>query len=126
MTRFIVAWGPAGGWAGVLFLLSEVHGAPRIVWFALHDKLVHFGLYFVLGAALAWGQRKSPFPVSHVVALLAGVAYGAVDEWHQSFVPGRMPSMSDFYVDVLGLSVAYLLVQASWKAVSRLRSVPST
>lgn len=125
MIRVLVAWGPAALWAGVLFLLSELSGTPRIAWLALHDKLVHFGLYFVLGGLLAWGQRRSPFRVSHMVVLLAGAVYAAVDEWHQSFVPHRIPSVSDFVADLLGMTVAYLVVQASWNVLAGARSVPS-
>jgi VanZ family protein len=40
------------------------------------------------------------------LAVLMTAVYGALDEWHQSFVPGRFPERADFYADVLGAAVA--------------------
>lgn len=113
MIPAISAWGPAATWAAVLFLLSELHGGSNLVWFALHDKLVHLALYGVMGITLAWGQRRSPLPggrARHVLALLAGFAYGAADEWHQSFVPGRTPALDDFLADVVGVTAGYVVL----------------
>lgn len=116
MKRTLLAWGPAAVWAAVLFLSSEWSGLPRSVWAALNDKLVHFVLYGVLGATLAWGKHNASPAPPHWALLLLGAGYGAVDEWHQSFVPRRDPSLGDLTADVIGLGVGYLLL---WVASSR-------
>ena len=36
--------------------------------------------------------------------------YGATDEYHQSFVPGRTMSVSDLMVDLIGAGAALLIV----------------
>jgi VanZ family protein len=35
-----------------------------------------------------------------------GVLYALTDEWHQSFVPGRDPSLGDAFFDALGVAFA--------------------
>ena len=35
-------------------------------------------------------------------AVLLAVVYGATDEWHQSFVPGRTPELRDLFADAVG------------------------
>ncbi len=44
-----------------------------------------------------------------VLLLLIGVGYGALDEWHQSFVPGRDVSVADWGADIAGMIIGLLL-----------------
>ncbi len=46
----------------------------------------------------------------HVVLLAVGCTDGALDEWHQSLVPGRTPEVADWLEDVAGVFVGYLIV----------------
>ena len=110
MNRTLLAWGPAVAWAAVLFLLSEWSALPRSTWAAENDKVVHVVLYTILGAALAWGRRHSAGTPPHWSLLLVGYGYGAVDEWHQSYVPRRQPSAGDLSADVIGVTLGYVLV----------------
>ena len=72
--------------------------------------VAHFTIYAALWTSLAWalGWRRP------LLAFIATVAYGAVDELHQSFVPGRDASPVDLAVDALGAGLA-------WAAAARLR-----
>jgi VanZ family protein len=36
-----------------------------------------------------------------------GVLYGVLDEWHQSFVPGRVVSVADWAADIIGVVLGY-------------------
>ena len=72
------------------------------------DKLAHLVLYGVLGASLARG-RKLQGHLPHAVLILLGALYGASDEWHQSFVPGRHVSALDWMADLCGVAVGYWL-----------------
>lgn len=76
------------------------------------DKLVHVGIYAVLGACLAWGRRRSTggaparFGV-HLALVALGALYGASDELHQSLVPGRDASALDWLADLCGVTLGY-------------------
>ncbi len=104
----LLGWGPAALWAAVLFLLSELPGT--IVGLPSGtDKLVHGGLYLILGLSLAWGKGRTGSGAPVVLLLLMGMGYGALDEWHQSFVPGRDVSVGDWVADSAGVMLGLLL-----------------
>jgi len=104
----VLGWGPVALWAAVLFLLSELQGAGGGLLAGV-DKLVHGGLYFVLGLCFAWGKEKTGSSVPAVLLLFMGVGYGALDEWHQSFVPGRDVSVGDWVADSAGVIIGLVL-----------------
>ena len=104
----LFGWGSAALWAAVLFLLSELPGTGVSLPDDT-DKLVHGGLYLILGLSLAWGKASTGSGVPVVVLLLMGVGYGALDEWHQSFVPGRDVSVGDWVADSIGVMLGLLL-----------------
>jgi VanZ family protein len=68
-----------------------------------HDKLLHAAAYAVLGALVrgAFGVRLRPW-VGLSLAIAVGTAYGASDEWHQSFVPNRSSDSGDLAADAVG------------------------
>ena len=70
----------------------------------------HFALYAVLGALLGVGWLRSPKAISHGLLLIIGALYGMSDEWHQMYVPGRMPDVADWIADVAGLLSGYAWV----------------
>lgn len=111
MKDFFLVWGPALVWAAILFLLSELREVPPALesFTVLNNKLIHFLLYSTLGAALAWGRHRGGERVAHAVLLVAGYTYGALDEWHQSFVPGRNPSVADWVANVAGVTAGYFV-----------------
>lgn len=110
MTQVLLAWGPAATWAAVLFLLSEARLNAGPSWLNINDKVVHLGLYLVLGATLAWAQRHERRG-SFLLFLFLGMVYGVLDEWHQSFVPGRVPSWGDWVADAAGVVLGFFLLR---------------
>jgi VanZ family protein len=50
-------------------------------------------------------------------ALAMSIAYAALDEWHQAYVPGRSATLSDVLVDAGGCCLGWL----AWMAASRLK-----
>ena len=108
MKAWVFGWGPAALWATVLFLLSELEGVGRGLPTGA-DKLAHGGLYLILGLSLAWGKRRTRAGVPGLLLLLMGVGYGALDEWHQSFVPGRFFTVGDWVADSAGVMLGLVL-----------------
>jgi VanZ family protein len=94
----------------VLFVLSAWSNPTMPYLFAGGDKLVHAGLYGVLGMALGFGRVRSAVPPPHLVLILLGALYGATDEFHQVFVRGRSPDWADWVADVVGVVSGYFLV----------------
>jgi VanZ family protein len=112
VTDRLLPWVPAAAWAALLFFLSSRPSlpSPDVAHF---DKVAHFGAYLVLGGLLAFAVDRAGLPL--VVAVVLGSAYGASDEIHQMFVPGRTPSVADWVADTAGVLTAVLLY-ARWRA----------
>lgn len=104
--RRMLPWLPAAAWAATIFWLSSrpTLPGPEIPYF---DKVAHFGAYALLGALLAFGADRSRVPLA--VALVLGVLYGASDEIHQMYVPGRSPDVLDWAADAAGVATACFL-----------------
>jgi VanZ family protein len=105
--RRLLPWLPAIAWAGVIFYLSSrssLPAEPRIPHF---DKVAHFGAYALLGGLLAFATDRARLSVA--VAVVLALAYGASDEIHQMFVPGRSPDVLDWAADAAGVLTACLL-----------------
>ena len=106
---------PAAVTAGFIYWLSNGPLPPgTLPSFAFSDKVAHtlaFGFFTLtllpalrLGAGLPWA-RCTRF------ALLGGLLYGAFDEVHQGWVPGREKDMGDFLADTTGATAAFLLAR---------------
>ena len=86
----------------------------------LNDKVAHFGLYAVLGATLAFGRwRWGAASPRHAWLVTLGILYGATDEWHQMYVPGRSPEVADWLADIVGVVAGY---GTTWALLGRTRA----
>jgi VanZ family protein len=101
---------------GVIFALSAQRHIPRTFGVSIEFTAVagHLLVYSVL-AALLYGGLPSELGRGQRAALAfaIAVAYGASDEFHQSFVPGRDASLGDLLVDAIAAS-STLAVIARW------------
>jgi VanZ family protein len=105
-------------WFGTLWWLSsQVRHFPPGLDFQFSDKLIHFG-YFLGGGffAAAYFYRRNPAaPVWRSILLLATLAAGftgVLDEWHQSWVPGRSGNdLADLTADLLGAVCGAVLLR---------------
>jgi VanZ family protein len=88
------------------------------------DKIAHFVLFFIL-CGLGWRaffhQEASRVLKGRALlfAFSMAVAYGALDEFHQIFVPGRIPDVYDLVADAFG-ALAYV----SWHRFRSRNVVP--
>lgn len=112
-------WAPPLVWAGAIFVASHLplEVPPEVGRF---DWAVHFLIFGVLAAALVWtlsdhGRRR--LSAAAVAGVWAGcVIYGISDEWHQSFVPNRVPSALDVAADAAG---ALVFAALAWWLANR-------
>lgn len=85
-------------------------------------KGAHFSVYLILGILTSNALRLNG--VSGIkqfgFSLLICALYAMSDEFHQSFVPGRGPSLQDVLIDSSGATVGILLYQAFTQKFKRL------
>ena len=108
-------WLPALGMVSWIFWLSHQPQWPDFaVGYA--DWLLHGGAYAVVGLTFWYamgGDWKRPLAIGGLlVALALSSGYGALDEFHQSFVAGRSASVEDWMADSVGALIGVLAVQA--------------
>lgn len=103
---------PACAFGGLIFYLSSLSFPPEEVpsFWGL-DKIIHFTEYYIFGYLIfrcfaGWerGALKKSRAILGTIGI--GVLYALTDEWHQSFVPGRDPSLWDAFFDALGVAFA--------------------
>lgn len=111
-------WLPAVAVASGIFWLSHQPGSDLPDMGT--DKLQHGLAYGVLALSL-WHGFGKPFPAPHsairrgLITVLIAALYGSSDEFHQSFIAGRDPSLYDWVADVVGAAlVVSVLVWASF------------
>lgn len=77
------------------------------------DWITHGATYGILGLllcrAFAGGFGAPLSLAAAALAVALGTAYGASDEWHQSFVPRRDASVADVAKDFGGCALAALV-----------------
>ena len=133
--RWFKAWWPAIVWAVAISSFStgaftSEHTSRFIVpflhWLLPHTspetllsihhvirKCGHIAEYFLLSLLVLRGLCAGDWPFGLRVALIAiaiVAAYASLDEYHQSFVPGRGAAVSDVLLDTAGGTVAQLCV----------------
>ena len=116
-------WAPPLLYMALIFAISSLEQPPfpmpEFEWLTI-DKLYHFIEYAILGGLLAWALAKAkpsvvPSKLIWLVATVLSILYGASDEWHQTFVPGRFATLADWAADVLGSIVGVLSVYLYYK-----------
>jgi VanZ family protein len=129
--RWLARWWPALAWAILISVFStgafssENTGRviiPVLHWFfpaASSDTLFlmhhvirkcgHFVEYFVLSLLILRGLRggRREMRLAWIIAAVVLVAgHASLDEFHQSFVPGRTAAVSDVLLDTTGGAAA--------------------
>jgi len=100
-------FGALAAWCGVVWFLSAQSDPGARVGFRLDlpDWAEH-GIEYAVGGLLARNALAPVLPRrATVVAFVLCLLWALLDEWHQSFVPGRDPSMRDVLADAVGTSV---------------------
>jgi VanZ family protein len=114
-------------WMGLLFYLSHQQSLHAPSLFSGQDKLIHAVVYGALGVMLLAAQplRSGRYSWRQIGAsVLIASLYGASDELHQSFVPGRSAEVGDWIADTLGALIAALAV--AWWVKNRRALKPAT
>lgn len=105
-------------WCAVIFAFSEMPGnglgIDPPLWYVLERKTAHIVEYAIL-AILSYRFFAVIYPLERFSRLSAlvmafGLAYGALDEFHQVFVFGRGARLTDVFIDGIGLALALVSI----------------
>ncbi len=103
-------------WCGVIFFFSSqsVLPGPADQWadFFL-KKAAHMTVYGILFLLVVRAQKQCT-PKHTIAAFLFVFLYAVSDEIHQSFVPGRTPSIRDIGFDLAGATLAFFAQKIRW------------
>lgn len=108
---------------GTIFFLSHQPGDTIVLLDVPNiDKLLHSLVYGVLAASTLYAVperivRQYPWRTGVLVVLFC-LAYGLSDEFHQSFIPGRFPSVWDIAADTMG-AIVVVCLWLRWSASRR-------
>jgi VanZ family protein len=98
---------PAIIYAILIFVGSALHQVPApdlgITWF---DKVEHFSEYFIFVLLTIRALKYTPITLKgkslYALAIILCILYGASDEFHQLYVPGREADFADLLADSIG------------------------
>ncbi len=108
-------WGPPVFWAAFILVLTSIPGSdiPHVGLFSFHasDKLVHATMYGIFAwlATRALLRAGQPLVRSILLVALGIMLFGALDEWHQQFIPGRSMDLFDWFADLSGATIGTLV-----------------
>ena len=116
-------WLPLILWMALIYWLSDQPVLPHPVRQYgisdfVYDSAAH-GFTFGMLALLAYRALPGDGWRRLTWAAVFALAYGASDEWHQSFVPGRTATLADWAMDTLGVGGGHrgaVSVGALWRA----------
>jgi VanZ family protein len=112
----------------LLLLFPNLSEAQLAVAHFITRKAGHFSEYAVLAflARRAFHTSSHAFVQQHwfQLGLLLVVVYALIDEFHQSFVPSRTPSLYDSIIDVAGGLTVLLIARLYGKNPKDHEAVP--
>jgi VanZ family protein len=121
LRRLAGSWRSVAAWAVLILIattvpLTDVVSRAPVSWL---DKLVHGALYLVLGwlvgLALSASGRRG---VGAGLLAVAGLAvFALLDEVHQRWLPGRVPSVGDWSADIVGATIGLAAGLIMWSAL---------
>jgi hypothetical protein len=74
----------------------------------LQHRVAHLLVYGLMGV-LAWWAFEG-LPRATLLAIAVTSLFGATDEWHQSFIPGRRSAIDDWALDTAAAALGVYLV----------------
>lgn len=115
-------------WAMLIYWLSSLPGneANKILpEFWNSDKFAHMALYGVFGILIFRAGRlewlNGSYKVWIAVSILIASLYGASDEFHQHFSPGRSCSVGDWVADSMGGAMGVSMA-LGWMRIKKVQS----
>ncbi|MBC7981301.1 MAG: VanZ family protein [Armatimonadetes bacterium] len=128
-----ILWTAAlAGWAGALFLLSSFSNVTPEPGIELPhiDKVLHFSYFLIGGFILATiiclkRGLSASFKTRILLPFIIFAVFGALDEYHQTFTPGRSGNDPfDWLADILGALCGIISANCLHPRLLKLSSPP--
>jgi VanZ family protein len=105
--RRLISWLPPLVYMAVIFAVSAQPNPFPEVTARVSDKVLHLVEYSGLAGLFvrALAREGLGWRDAVLAAIVMTSLYGASDEYHQAFVPNRIPAVSDWVADSLGALV---------------------
>ena len=103
------------------FFRLELPMAAEGLYHHLLRKTAHFVAYFSLGWSMTRVTRSRAFFPKFPTVTVLGALFAALDEWHQSFVPGRGPGVGDVFLDTCGVAAGCIFTLLAAWLICRIR-----
>jgi VanZ family protein len=120
-------WAPALAYMAAIFYLSSLPNPLPGLRDAAGDKSLHAlayaGLAFLCSRAIA--EEGLGWRMTLLLACVVATVYGASDEWHQSYVPGRGADLYDWFADAAG-AAAGAGIHAVMAVICRIRPLQTS
>ena len=113
-----------GGWVLLTFTLTSIPNPDFGPSFPGEDKIAHFLFYGVSGFLFVLWRREAGEGAARAAlsAALFGLLLGAVDEFHQQWIPGRSMDLLDWAADAAGGAAGAACSSAAVKLFPFLRT----
>jgi hypothetical protein len=85
------------------------------------DKLAHAVVFALLAVAIGLASGLRGWKMA-ALAVAGAVLVGGLDEWHQSYLPGREAGLDDLVADAVGGALGVALLLLSFPALRRQRA----
>ncbi len=72
--------------------------------------IYHIGIFFFLSFFLSVSLTKGVSKNLIILSIMLSLAYAVLDEFHQSFVPGRYASMKDIFLNTFGIILSSTII----------------
>ena len=115
----LIRWIPAAIWILVIYYLSSQTGDHLNALLPFFRKWLpfisgfnwaHFAAYFILALTFYWGLGSGYSNIKgKIIVVVLCLFFGITDEYHQSFVEGRLSDVMDLRNDTIGAALAMLL-----------------
>ena len=108
-------WGVLSfAWMAVIYALSDRPAVDydgvddATSWLPFASSIAHVGLYFVLSMFVfrtITTTKRRGFGMTAYLTLFTALAFGVLDELHQSLVPERSAELGDWLADAVGVAL---------------------
>jgi VanZ family protein len=107
-------WLPVIFWCGVIFYFSSIPSLHlSIKWQFIIRKIAHiieFGILLILLFRSLKKTTKFQVFTNLFISIGITLAGSILDEFHQTFVQGRVGTFRDVFIDMIGVAICVLII----------------